>query len=186
MRVEPADLEPGLGAPGDPVERDERDGPAGERRVLREPRDAERSVRTAVRREEDERVQRRSRGLRRPRRRVGARQLDEGGGSARVRVRARAQAVVVSMRNEDDRLVERPGDDGRQVPELDATESRDVLAPGVLADGEPVERELVAVPLRRGGRPRRPGNAVRVVAGQLDRQRRRGRAVERRREVGGG
>ena len=61
MRIEPADLEPRPGTPGDPVERDQRDGPAGERRVLREPRDAERSVRTSVRREEDERVQRRSR-----------------------------------------------------------------------------------------------------------------------------
>ena len=90
------------------------------------------------------------------------------------------------MRNEDDRLVERPGDDGRQIAELDAAETRDVLAPGVLADCEPVERQLVAVPLRRGGGPRGPGNAVRVVAGQLDGQRRSGRAVERRRQIGGG
>ncbi len=153
--------------------------------MLREPRDPERPVRTAIRREEDERVQRRPRGFRRSRRRVRACQLDERGSPARVRIRARAESVVVSVRNEDDRLVERPGDDGRQVAELDATEARDILAPGVLADGEPVERELVAVPLRRTGGPRRPGNAVRVVAGQFDRQGRRGRAVERRRQIRG-
>ena len=51
------------------------------------------------------------------------------------------------MSNNDDRLVERAGNDGGEVHELDAADARDVLLPAVLADGEPVERELLAVPL---------------------------------------
>ena len=39
------------------------------------------------------------------------------------------------MSNDDDRLVERAGDDGREVRELDAADAGNVLLPAVLPDG---------------------------------------------------
>ena len=42
------------------------------------------------------------------------------------------------MSNEDDRLVDGAGDDGGEVPELDPADTRDVLVPAVLVDGQPV------------------------------------------------
>ena len=124
--------------------------------------------------------------FRRPRRRVRAGELDERGGAARVRVRARAQPVVVSMSNDDDDLVERPLDDRREIAELDPSHTGHVLAPRVLTDREPVERQLVAEPLRGARRARRARDPTRVVARQLGRQGRRRRSVERRGKRGRG
>ena len=90
------------------------------------------------------------------------------------------------MSNNDDRLAQRPRDDRGEVPELDAPEPGDVLAPPVLADAETVEGELVAVPLRGGCGARGSGDAVRVVARELGRQSRSGRAVEGGWQVGSG
>ena len=131
-------------------------------------------------------MERRSRRLGRPGGRVRARQLDERRGAARVVVRAGTSTCVVSMGNKDDRLVERALDDGRQVAELDPSDTGDVGAPTVLLDPEAVERELVAEPVGRTTGAERARHAARVVAGELDRQRGRGGAVERRRKHRGG
>ena len=107
-------------------------------------------------------MERRAGRFRRPRRRVGAGELDERGGSARVRVRARAQPVVVSMSNDDDRLVERPGDDGREVPELDATERRRrPRARRPRGRGARRARACRGTTARRSPRPASPGRGSR-------------------------
>ncbi len=67
-----------------------------------------------------------------------------------------------------------------------SSDAGNVLAPRVLAHREPVERELVAEPLRGARGARRARDAIRVVARQLGRQGRRGRAVEGRRKRGRG
>ena len=175
-----------MGRAGETVEREDGNGLPRERRVTREARGAERAVRAGVDRQEDERVERGSGRLRRPGRRVGAGELHEGRGPARVRVRPGGHAVVVTMSNDHDRLAQRPRDDRGEVPELDAPEPGDVLAPSVLADAETVEGELVPVPLRGGCGARGSGDAVRVVARELGRQGRGGRAVEGGRQVRSG
>ena len=86
------------------------------------------------------------------------------------------------MSNDDDRLIERAGDDGREVLELDAADSGHVLLPAVFPDGQAVEGELLAVPLDGGRGAGRAGHAVRVQARELGRQRGRGGRVERGRE----
>ena len=112
--------------------------------------------------------------------RVRARELDERRRAARVVVRAGASTCVVSMGNDDDRLVERSLDDGRQIAELDLSDPGDVVAPAVLLDPEAVQRELVAEPVGRATGAERARYAARVVTRELDGQRGRGGRVERR------
>ena len=127
-------------------------------------------------------MERRPGGLGRPGGRVRARELDERRRTARVVVCAGTSACVVSMGNYDDRLVERPLDDGRQIAELDLSDTGDVSAPAVLLDLEAVQRELVAEPVGRTTGAERARHAARVVTGELDGQRGRGGCVERRGE----
>ena len=180
--VEPVQLDPRPGGPGDPVERDDGDRPSRERRAGGEACGAQRAVGAAVGREEDERVERRAGGLGRTRRRVRAGELDERRGPAPVVVRSRALAVVVSMGNEDDRLVEGARDDGGEVAELGPADTGHVLLPPVLVDGQPVEGELLAEPVRGPPRLERSRHAARVLADEFGGQRGRRRRVERRRK----
>ena len=186
MPVEPTELEPGPGSPCEAVERDNCRGTTGERRGRDEPGGTEATVGPAVRREEDECVERGSRRLGRPCGGVGACQLHERRGATRVVVRTGAPTCVVSMGDKDDGLFERALDDGRQVPELDPPDTGDVGAPTVFLDSEAVERELVAEPVGCPAGAERARHPACVVAGELDRQRRRGGAVERRRKRRGG
>ena len=175
-------LQPWTGGAREAVERDHGDGASGQRRTRREARRAQRAVRAAVRGQEDERVEGRPRGLGRPHGRVGTRELDERGGSARVVVRSSGSAVVVTMSNDHDRLVERARHDGREVLELDAADPGHVLLPAVFPDGQAVEGELLAEPLGGGRGAGRAGYAARVQARELGRQRGRSGRVERGRE----
>jgi hypothetical protein len=168
--VQPGKLEPRGCRTSEPVERHDGEGAPGERRVRDEPRGPERAVRAAVGREEDQRVERPPRGLGRPRGGVRAGQLDERGGPARVVVGACRVAVVVSVGNEDDRVVERSLDDGREVLQLDPPDTGHVLPPAVLAHREPVERELVAEPVGSPAAVERARDAVGVLAGELRRE----------------
>ena len=86
------------------------------------------------------------------------------------------------MSNNDDRLVERPLDDGCEVTELDLSDTGDVRAPAILLHSEAVERELVAEPVGRPSGVGRARHTVRVVPRELGGQGARGGPVERRRE----
>ena len=77
---------------------------------------------------------------------VAADELDQRRGSGSVVVRAGPDAAVVAMGDEEDRIGACAGDDGDEVAQADAAESRDGLVPRVLAGSEPVEAELLFHP----------------------------------------
>ena len=116
------------------------------------------AVRTAVGREEDERVLRRRPPGDRAEPAVAARQLDQRGGSRGVVVRTRPDTAVVAVRENQDCVRCGTGDDGDEVAQTDAAEPGNRLVPRVLGCGEAVEGELSPSP-RRLHRRRRPSRA---------------------------
>ncbi len=157
---------------GDGVEVDDRDDVLSIRRVRDEVGGAESTVGAAVGREEDDRACRRDR--RRGCLGVGASELDQRRGAARVVVGAGPAAEVVAVSHDDDHLGGRlSGRDRDDVLEPHLAEARDALHPRGRARPQPVHlgRQLVEEPARGADRPGAPGRPVRVGVREVGRER---------------
>ena len=144
---------------------------------------AKRADDCCVRREEEERV-----GEVEPDggggRRVRARELDQRRGTGGVVVRPGARAAVVPVGHEDDRLLRQAGLRCDEVLELQPAATGDGCGERLGMHLEAVRLQLRREPAGGVRRPGRAGDAARVAAREVRRDRGRGRRVEGRRQIG--